>query len=336
MADDFKRVTRADVAKRAQVSETIVSYVINNNRYVDKEKRRRVEEAVRELNYQPNSIARALKGKGSNSFIFIADQIASEHFGQLVEEMDLFARDKGYFFSLCSSRNEESFVAQIIGRRYDGVLISSTSFPEEYIRMFTAARLPVVVLQNRGYGELPGVGQIDTGLYGGARENVRHLIRRGRRRILYIDRYSAKGHYSTLDDLRLRGFYEEMAQRGLEPTPANVLTGCASATGVGEALRARIGQGPPVDAVFGRNDQMACIAMKTLQEIGLRVPEDVAVIGFDNSSLSRYTTPMLSTAEIPRREIGKAAVEMLHEMITTGHTPAPRAFTTRLIEREST
>ena len=149
MGQGFKQVTRKDVAELAGVSETVVSYVINNNRYVDKEKRRRVEEAVRQLHYRPNTIARALKGKNSNHIVFIADQIITEHFSLLVSELDKRAYDLGYMISLCSNRNTEQFVGEIISRRYDGVIISSISFPLEFIQQFIDASIPVVLLQNR-------------------------------------------------------------------------------------------------------------------------------------------------------------------------------------------
>ena len=145
----YKRVTRADVAKYANVSTTIVSYVINDNRYVDKEKRKRVEEAVKKLNYHPNYVARALKGKNSNHIIFIADHITNEHFSQLISEMDKYAYDNGYLISLCANRNTEEFVSQIICRQYDGIIISSTSFPESFIQQFIDADIPVVLLNFR-------------------------------------------------------------------------------------------------------------------------------------------------------------------------------------------
>lgn len=201
MGQGFKQVTRKDVAELAGVSETVVSYVINNNRYVDKEKRRRVEEAVRQLHYRPNTIARALKGKNSNHIVFIADQIITEHFSLLVSELDKRAYDLGYMISLCSNRNTEQFVGEIISRRYDGVIISSISFPLEFIQQFIDASIPVVLLQNRDYSAVHGAGVIDNGLYEGAKECVRFLQGKGRKNILYIDRFSARGHFSDLNDL---------------------------------------------------------------------------------------------------------------------------------------
>ena len=124
MSNQRKRVTRADVAKLAEVSETIVSYVVNNNRYVDKEKKKRVLAAIKELNYLPNYAARTLQGKKSNHIVFIADRIENEHFSGLVREIEKHAYKHGYMISLCANRNTDDFVQQIISRQYDGVIIS--------------------------------------------------------------------------------------------------------------------------------------------------------------------------------------------------------------------
>ena len=96
--------TRKDVAELAGVSETIVSYVLNANRYVSADKKKRVLEAVEKLHYRPNSIARALKGKGNSHILFIADNVANNYFGRLLQELDSVAYDKGYLVSLMSAR----------------------------------------------------------------------------------------------------------------------------------------------------------------------------------------------------------------------------------------
>jgi len=336
MSNNFKRVTRADVARHAGVSETIVSYVLNNNRYVDKAKRELVEKAVKELNYKPNNIARALKGKNSNHIIFIADQITNEHFSKIISEMDQYSYEKGYLISLTSNRNNEEFVSQIISHQYDGIVISSISFPENYIQEFVDARIPVVVLMNHDYHNLNGVGKIYTGLYSGAKDCVKHLISKGRKNILYLDRFSARGHFSNMDDLRYRGFVEQMQESGLSFTHRNIITGCKDEAEVKLKIQQRIKEGYTVDAIFGRNDKLAFIGIQAVKELGYRIPEDISVIGFDNSSLSQYNSPTITTVELDRKGIGKAVVEMLHEMINNGTIPEPVDFNAKLIEREST
>ncbi len=332
----YKRVTRADVAKLANVSGTIVSYVINNNRYVDKEKRKRVEEAIKALNYRPNNIARALKGKNSDHIIFIADEITNEHFSQIISEMDKYAYDRGYLISLCANRNSEEFVSQIISRQYDGIVISSISFPEAFIQQFVNANIPVVLLKNRDYDNIENVGTINTGLYNGARECVRYLIQKGRRNILYLDRYSSHGNFSTNSDLRMRGFIDQMKESGLPLSDLNIVTGCVDEMQVIDKIQRRIKEGFLIDAIFGRNDRLACLGMQAVMQLGYGVPKDISVIGFDNSSLSKYTSPTLTTMEMQRKDIGKFAIEMLHQMINEGTIPDSVQFTTKLIEREST
>lgn len=324
-------VTRKDVAQRAGVSETIVSYVLNNNRYVDKNKRERVLQAVKELNYHPNSIARALKGKKTNHIVFIADNISTEHFSQLIAVMDHYAYDKGYLISLISNRNNDDFVEQIISRQCDGIIVSSMSIPESYIRRFIDVSIPVVVLQNRDYQDLSGAAIIQTGLYGGARDGVSYLAEQGRKHIIYVDRFSGRGHFSDRSDYRLHGYFDEMEARGL---PIHVITGCIDPAQTAHAV-AEYCRSHPVDAILSRSDKVACIAMQAVMDIGLRVPQDIAVVGFDNSSLSQYMRPTMTSIEIQRDPIGKAAVDMLDQMLNGGEVPAPQEFHTRLIRRES-
>ena len=321
--------TRADVAALAQVSETIVSYVLNNHRYVAHEKRQRVLDAIRELNYQPNRIARALRGKTTNHIAFIADRISNEHFGSIIAQMDAYAYDRGYLISLCANRNTQQFVSQMISRCFDGIMISSISFSEEYIRAFVDAGIPVVLLNQREYDDLPPkVGRIDTGLYDGARSAVSYLQGLGRRNILYIDRFSTQRHFGTMLDLRYRGYCDQMQARDMMP---RVITGYACEDEVIAAVRSQLKE---ADAIFARNDQLAMLGMHALRAEGRRVPEDVAVVGFDNSSLSRFTQPALTTVEIDRPQIAKAAMEMLHAMIQ-GERPRLVSVSTRLIVRDS-
>lgn len=331
------RVTRRDVAELANVSETIVSYVVNNHRYVDKDKRKRVEEAIRQLNYRPNNIARALQGKPSNQIIFIADQITNEYFSRIVKEMDKYAYEKGYLISLCSNRNTQEFVSQVISRQYDGIIISSSSFPEKYVKQFVDANIPLVLFFNRRYHNIPKkVGVINSGLYWGARECVKYLISKGRKHLLYIDRISSRGVKSSIDDLRLSGFIDQMRESNLELSEDRIIAGCCSEEEIEDEVTKRIKNGIIVDGVFGRNDMLACIAMIALKRLDIAIPEDVSVIGFDNSSISRYCDPPLTTMEMQREKISKAAIELLQKIINGEEGELKASFTTDLIPRKST
>lgn len=336
MKGPLKQVTRRDVAIEANVSETIVSYVMNNNRYVDKEKKIRVEKAIKRLNYHPNNIARALKGKSSNHIAFIVDQIITEHFSLLVSEMDKKAYDLGYMISLCANRNTQEFVDELINRCYDGIIISSISFSNENIKRIVNAGIPVVLLENRDYDEIIGAGKINNGLYLGAKQCVKYLVEKGCKNIIYIDRFSERGNFSNMKDLRYRGFVEQMQE--IWPSKDvldNIITMCKDEIGVEQKVQEYITH-HKVDGIIGRNDKMACIAMKTVQKMNFRVPQDIAVIGFDNSTLVKYTTPPITSVGIQREQIAKAAIKMLQTMINSHVTPKPVTFITDIVEREST
>lgn len=330
------KVTRKDVANEAGVSVTIVSYVVNNNRYVDAEKRRRVEEAIKKLKYTPNPIARSLKGKSSYHIMFVADKIDNEHFGKLVREMDEYAYDKGYLISLCANRNDDDFIRKIISRQVDGVIINSISFSEDYIEKIIQAGIPVVLFKNKTYKKsLDGVCSLYSGLYTGAKDCVMRLCDKGCKEILYIDRISRKNNFSDFSDLRLKGFCEGLEEKGFVFKNENFISGCHSEEEVVEKVISRLQSGAVVDGIFGRNDTMALIAMSSAKLAGYNVPANILVSGFDNSIASRLSDPTLTTVEIDRAGLGKEAVKMIMSMVE-GKEPYKKEFNTTFIEREST
>lgn len=330
------KVTRKDVAQLAGVSETIVSYVMNNNRYVSQDKRQRVLDAIRELNYHPNQNARALKGKPNTHIMFIADDIANEHFGHLVSEMDKCAYTKGYLISLTGNRNDADFVEQIISRQPDGVVISSASFRPEYIQRLVDSNIPVVLIGSRDYTDLDSrISVVYTGLNEGIRKAVQLLADKGRKHLVHLDRISARGHFSSMQDLRYRGFCEQMIESGLALSKDSIITGCHNEDELTDAIVERIRSGIPVDGIVARNDALASVALTAIRACGLSVPQDIAVVGFDNSRISKITYPKLTTIEIDRTHVAEAIIDVLHDMIHGGKSQHLH-FQTILIERDST
>ena len=336
MGEKKERVTRADVAELAGVSETIVSYVMNNNRYVAKDKRERVEEAVRLLNYRPNNVARALKGKPSNQILFIADHITNEYFASIVNEMDQYAYDAGYLISLCGNRNTQEFVSQVISRQYDGIIISSGSFQADYVEQFTKAGIPVVVFRRWQRQEYSGrVALLGTGLYQGARKAAEHLIACGCRHIVFADRISQNGHASKPDDLGLRGMVDALEAAGMSLPQESIISGRHSHEEMAEAVKQKLKSGVKIDGIFGKDDSIAHTAMMAAIQSGFRVPEDIKVVGFDDSSISRFCSPSMTTIRVDQKNIAKTAIDMLTKMVA-GEQPESVEFDSILIEREST
>ena len=335
----LKTITRADIAKEARVSETVVSYVINGNRYVNSEKKERVEAAIAKLKYRPNAMARALKGKKSNHILFIADDIQGEYFGKLISEIDTFAYNEGYFITLCSDRKDEDFVDRIYSRLFDGIVIGSANFPLEQIQRLVNSSIPIVLLEIRDYSSITGVyGLINTGLYRGARNCVRCLYDRGRRNLLYLDRISREGHRSGRDDWRLKGFFDQSLEYGLSVSERNVISGCRTEQALIEAVRDKIEEGFVPDGIFGRNDYIALLGMEAVKTLGFSVPSDISVIGFDNSRMCRFSSPKLASMEIQQKTIGEAIMKMIISLIDNRSSFSSRIeehLETQLIMRSS-
>jgi DNA-binding LacI/PurR family transcriptional regulator len=336
----LRTITRADIAKEAEVSETIVSYVINGNRYVNSEKRKRVEQAIAKLKYRPNALARALKGKKLNHLLFVADDIQGDYFSKLIGEIDGFAYEENYFISLCADHMDEDFVDRIYSRFFDGIIIGSANFPLHNIQRLVNTTIPIVLLEVRDYSSITGVyGLINTGLYQGARACVRSLHERGRRNLLYLDKLNKDGSRSDLSDWRLKGFYDQMEEYGLPVSERNVIAGCRSDDELVAALEQRVRHdGFVPDGIFGRNDYMALLGMEAAKGLGYDVPTDISIIGFDNSRFCRFSTPTLSSVEIQQKEIGRAIMKMMIALIDRRDSFSTRIeehLETRLVLRSS-
>ena len=332
----LKTITRKDVARQAGVSETIVSYVMNGNRYVKEEKRKRVEKAIEALNYRPNVMARTLKGKKSNHILFIADDIQGEYFGKLIEEIDSIAYRSDYFISLCADHRDEDFVNRIYSKFFDGIVIGSAAFPMRNIQLLVNTGIPIVLLEIRDYSSIHGgYGLINTGLYQGMRDCVPVLVERGRRKLLFLDRLSADGEGGDFRDWRLKGFWDQCAASGLEP---NLITRCRNEEELAAQIRRRAAEGFVPDGVVGRNDYIALAGMQAYKALGYAIPADISFIGFDNSRVCGYSEPTLCSVEIQQQEIARAVMRMLMTLIDRSDDSGHRLeehLSTKLVTRKS-
>jgi len=339
MNKTIKRVTRKDVAEKANVSPTIVSYVINNNRYVDAEKRKRVESALKELGYKPNAMARALKGKQSNHILFIVDDLQSEHFSRIMKQIDSWAYENNYFISLCESRNSDSFVNQVYQRYFDAVLIASGTFKQKYIQQLIDTKIPVVILEMRRYDKLKGsFGLIDTGLYQGARNCCKTLIDKNRESIVFVDSFKSLSFTkSSKDDFRYKGFLDELNSHNyIKDINFKIINNCNSEKDLSNKIEEIIASGFKIDGVFGRTDSVAILSMYKLIDLGYQIPKDCSIIGVNNARISRYTTPHLATLDINREGIAKATINLLDKMFKNKDLDKLNiSLNTSLIERAS-
>ena len=292
----MKAATIRDVAQHAQVSVASVSRVLTGAGAVTDETRQRVLQAIDALHYVPHSGARSLSTRRNDAIGVILPDLYGEFFSELIRGMDLAARERGLHLIVSSSHDdadEARSAMQAMHGRVDGLIILSPHLED----VAPAGKGPPVLTMHGG-SHGPSI-MVDN--RGGAIEAVEHLIVGGRRRIAYIG--GPKGNAEA--EGRLAGYRTAVETAGLEPIMFDGNFDRPS----GEAAGARIANvSPRIDAVFAASDMMAVGALKALLDAGLRVPEDVAVIGFDDVPLASLVRPSLSTMGIDIAAMGRRAL----------------------------
>ncbi len=290
-----------DVAARAGVSVTTVSRVLNNRGYLSDDIRRRVGDAVAELGYRPNEIARSLIGQRSGLIGLIVPSVADPFFGELAAGVESALADAGYKLLLCDCRDnpqrEEDYLELLQGNRVDGV-ISSTH--NRGVSGYGRADLPIVAIDRR-LGE--GIPTVFSDNRTGGRLATEHLISRGSRAPIHITATDHPGND------RARAYRETVAEHGIEP---RVL-----AYGYGSSLderRAVIETWLTVnacDGVFASDDLSALMVLDWARKVGRAVPESLRVVGYDGTEALRAAAPGLSTVRQPIERMSRRAVEIL-------------------------
>lgn len=334
-----REVTLRDVAELAGVSSRTVSNVVNGYANVTEHTRRRVQEAVDQLGYRPNVLARNLASGRSGQIALVVPYLDTPYFSELLQDVIRAARVQGYNVLIDQTDGDREHERMLInhgsGRLlFDGVIFSPLGLSQEAL----ADRdpdLPLVVLGERvSDGTFDHVGIDDVAA---SRHATEHLLDLGRRRVAAIgDQPYETGEAAQL---RTRGFREAHERRGL-PVHEDLIIGRPRfnrADGA-EAMAYLLDRDDPPDAVFCYSDLVALGAIHTLISRGIRVPEDVAVIGYDDIEDGRYSNPTVTTISPDKKMIATTAVERL--LLRIGSKTPPPGLELRaphrLIPREST
>lgn len=311
-----KPATIRDVAERAAVSVASVSRVLTGAGAVTETTRQKVMEAVEALQYVPHSGARSLSTSKTQTIGVILPDLYGEFFSELIRGMDVAARALGYHLIVSSSHDdaeEASAAIRSMRGRVDGLIVLSPHLDAANLASNLAGRLPIL-LMNGGAGA--GRPSIVVDNHGGAVRAVEHLIATGRRRIAHIS-----GPAGNLEaEARLAGYLEAMARADL---PTRVAEGAFDqASGHHAASELARGDERP-DAIFAGNDMMAVGALLALQEAGLNVPAQVAIVGFDDVPIAALVRPGLTTLGIRIADTGRGALERLVRIIKAGPNTPP-------------
>jgi DNA-binding LacI/PurR family transcriptional regulator len=326
--------TLDEVARLAGVSRSAASRAINRSGHASQTTREAVERAVRELGYVPNPTARALATQKSGAVVLaVSDHdpelFADPFYAQIIAGVSagLERTDLVLMLALADSDFGRSRLERILrSRRADGIMLMGLHGDDPLYRLAGKLDLPVV------YGGRPLNAEpswyVDADNRGGARLAAEHLIGTGRRRIATITGV-LDTHVGTA---RLRGFQEALAVAGLDNSLVEHgdFTEASGSAAIARLLVAH----PDLDAIFAASDNMAAGALRALRAAGRSVPGDVAVVGFDDHVIARYTSPPLTSVAQPIKQLGREMAKMLVSLID-GEQPGPLILPTRLVVRES-
>lgn len=310
----MQKITIDVVAEKCGFSRATVSRVINRDGIVKPSTAEKVEKAIQELGYTPNLMARALSGGNSRTIAVLLPDVVREYYTGLLAGADAAAEEKGYNLIIKTRNTKRALIDLVEGRRVDAFLLrfaGTSSFDLEFLNHLKERKIPYIIIGKPPFsGDHPSV-LIDN--IGGARLMAKHYAMHGFQRILFIT--GPEESFDSQD--RIYGFKIGLSEQGIDPANVVVVRGDFSRQSGYEAVRTFL-ETERADVVFAANDHMALGVMRYCQDIGMRVPEDIAVTGFDDNFFAEYLQPSLTTVQQPMHAIGDLAVENLIQIIEGG------------------
>lgn len=324
-----------DVARLAGVSTSTVSHVINKDRFVSEAITLKVDEAIKSLNYAPSALARSLKLNQTHTIGMLITASTNPFYSELVRGVERSCFERGYSLVLCNTEGDEQRMNRnletLMQKRVDGLLLlcTETHQPSQEI-MQRYPSIPTVMMD---WAPFDGDSDLiqDNSLFGGDMA-TQYLIDKGYRRIACI----AGPLDKTPSRLRLEGYQLAMARAGIAVEDGFIITSDFEFSGGLKAMQALLALPALPQAVFVGNDAMAVGVYQALYQAGLRVPQDIAVVGYDDIELARYMTPPLTTVHQPKDELGELAIDVLiHRMANPAQAQQRVQLTPELIVRGS-
>lgn len=327
-----------EIAKKVGVSSALVSRVLNNKSGVSPENRRRIQAAIQEAHYVPNALARSLVKQNTQIIGVVMDELSEKFFTPLIYGLQDMGEQLGYDVVFCSGRSrlptKYRYVDYFMGGRADGIIVFGSRIEDApLIEHILNHSLPFVLIE----GDLPNrnFNRVRLNNTGGARLATRHLIESGYQRICH---FTGDMEYNVSEE-RLEGFLSAMREGGLPIEEHTVIHADFEEPLACQRMNELIQRGHLPDACFVGADKTAYGVIRALLSNGLRVPEDVAVIGFDDEEPDSHDMlfPKLSTMRQPLGEMGQAGINLLvHSILSPDAAPQTVIFEPELILRETT
>ncbi|MCD6231915.1 LacI family DNA-binding transcriptional regulator [Candidatus Aerophobetes bacterium] len=333
----MQKVTIIDVAKKAGVSPTTVSRVLNDNteKHMREETKQRVLKVIRELDYTPDKYAQFMKKQKSGVIGVLVPDISNQFFSLMVRGVENVCYKNGYSVIICDTKNslerENNYIDIVLKERVEGIVLTSSSAHNEQIKKAIKKRIPVILADRRLRNvDLPYVGS--DGFKDGYKM-TQYLIDLGYKKIGFI-----KGPSEVATALeRFKGYVRAMNKNGLEIGESYIRQGDYTFEGgywAAKEMLTSCGRLP--QAIIAANDLMAIGIIRAFEERGLKIPENIGIAGFDNISISSWISPKLTTVEIPAYSIGQEAASILIKHIRREtKLERNRIVETKLIKGES-
>jgi DNA-binding LacI/PurR family transcriptional regulator len=306
----MSRTTILDVAAKAGVSKSLVSLVMQGAENVSEEKRNRVLAAAEELGYRPNAAARSLVRRRSNLFGVLLSDLHNPFFAEVIDGVQAEAAERGYRAIICSGdrveRSEEQALETLLELRMDGLILASPVLDMDVIAKASDELPTVLVARHAGVPTVDSVANDDRS---GAELAINHLVQCGHQRIAHIDGGQGAGALE-----RRLGYENAMRRAGLD-RHIHVVQASFTEDGGRQGAKALLECEQMPTAIFASNDLAAVGALGFLADKGIRVPEDISIVGYDNTALASLRHINLTTVNQPRPDMGRAAVTLLLERL---------------------
>lgn len=328
-----RRATIAEVAALAGVSPTTVSHVFSGKRLVSGPTRERVHEAVKTLGYRPNNVARSLRTSRSKVVAVIVPDVTNPFYGMLTRGLADAVQQADYATFVCNTdgalARERTFIEDVVDRGVDAVVMGAVNVPADVVTAMADAGVPFVCVGTDI--EHPRVDRIVADDESGSLSAVEHLLRGGPAPVAMVSGPGGSGA------ARVDGYRRALEAAGLPFQPEMVVHGDWTRQGGRRAMRELLGRSTRPRAVFCANDLMAIGAMDEIREAGLRIPEDVRLVGFDDIEAATLVSPALTTVRNPSYEAGSTAGSLLLARMSGEDAPEQRTVVLpcRLVQRAS-
>lgn len=330
----FAMVSIKDIARAASVSHSTVSRALRDSPLVSAETTALIRKIAKEQGYTVSAVARGLVTRKTKTIGVVVTTIADPFVSEVVSGIEQAANDHGYSVFLADSYadpdREVRVVQSFAERRVEGIVVTASRVGTIYLEILSELKVPIVLINNQRRGEFMHSVMIEN--VEASRQATQHLIGLGHRRIAYLgDQF---GYQS--DTERFAGYRRALEQAALPFLPELVVHGDGKPEGGVKAMELLLGLPQAPTAVFCYNDMSALGALRCIHESGLRVPEDISLVGFDDLFFTSYTQPPLTTVRQPRQRMGLLAMEILLKLMSGQDSTDTIEVPAELIVRDST